>query len=363
MARRRPPLACFGPTAALSRRRTDVRQTLGVDSGTIVLPRAGGNPFSSAARRLLVALAVLFVIATIVYTDRESYSDTDGVVTYFDGLYYATVTASTTGYGDIAPESQQARLVNVLVVTPLRVLFVVALIGSAFEVVTTAARLLYRQRVFARKLQAHVVVVGYGTRGRAAVRALLATGVSPSSIVAIDRDADAVAEAVAGGLAAVHGDATRNVVQEAALVPRAAQVIIAVSLDATSVLATLTSRRLAPKARITSSVRALDNASLVRDSGADNVVVSAETAGRLLGVSASHAPAARVLTDLLHPDDRLLLHERPVEPDEVGKALRELSELVLAVVRDGRRLVYYDTEIGRVREGDVLVAVQASRRS
>lgn len=330
-----------------------------MDAGTVVLPRGQASAFRSAARRLLVALGVLVTIATIVYADRDGYSDVDGVITWFDGLYYATVTASTTGYGDIAPETDTARLVNVLAITPLRVLFVVALIGSAFEVVTTTARHLYRQRAFTRSLRGHAVVIGYGTRGRAAVRALVDKGLQPGAIVAIDRDEDAVAEALAGGLAAVHGDATRDSVQGAALVERAAHVIVAVSHDATSVLATLTSRRLAPGARITSSVRELVNAPLLHDSGADSVVVSAETAGRLLGMSVSHPPAARVLTDLLQPDESLLLRERLVDDDEVGKSLRDLDDLVLAVVRDGRRLVCFDPEIGPLREGDVLVAVRA----
>ncbi len=37
-----------------------------------------------------------------------------------DCVYYATVSLSTTGYGDITPLTPQARLVNILVITPLR---------------------------------------------------------------------------------------------------------------------------------------------------------------------------------------------------------------------------------------------------
>jgi voltage-gated potassium channel len=331
-----------------------------VESGTVVLPRSSANPFRSAARRLVVAIGVLLTIATVVYLDRDGYHDDVGGITWLDGLYYATVSASTTGYGDIYPASDQARLVNVLVVTPLRVLFVVALIGSAFEVVTTTARQLYRRRVVERALHGHTVVIGFGTRGRAAVRALLDRGAQPSGIVAVDRDQGAVDDAVAAGFAAVLGDGTRDVVQKAAHVDGAARVLVAVSQDATSVLATLTSRRLAPAARIISSVREQENAALLHDSGADSVVVSSETAGRLLGVAVSHPPAAGVLTDLLRPDQPVGLHERPVAPDEVGRGVREAAGLVLAVVRDGRRLTYYDDAVGVLRDDDVLVVLSAS---
>ncbi|HWH28833.1 MAG TPA: potassium channel family protein [Mycobacteriales bacterium] len=329
-----------------------------MDAGTIVLPRRQATPFRSAGRRLLVAVLVLLTIATVVSLDPDGYSDVDGSVSWFDGLYYATVSASTTGYGDIAPVTDQARLVNVLVVTPLRVLFVVALIGSAFEVVTTTARELFRRRTYRQHLHGHTVVVGYGTRGRAAVRALLDRGVGRDMVIAIDSNVDAADEAIADGIAAVHGDATRNAVQRAAFIKDAAHVIVAVSQDATSVLATLTSRRLAPSAQITASVRETVNVPLLHSSGADNVVVSSETAGRLLGVAVSRPAAASVLTDLLTPHEALGLHERPVEADDVGRLPRELDGLVIAVVRGGQRLLYCDERVGRLREGDVLVEMQ-----
>ena len=55
-------------------------------------------------------------------------------------VYYATVTLSTTGYGDIVPYSDAARLTNVLLVTPLRVLFLIILVGTTLEVLTERTR-------------------------------------------------------------------------------------------------------------------------------------------------------------------------------------------------------------------------------
>ena len=57
-----------------------------------------------------------------------------------DCLYYATVSLSTTGYGDITPVTPSARLVNVLVITPLRVAFLIVLIGTTVETLTTRSR-------------------------------------------------------------------------------------------------------------------------------------------------------------------------------------------------------------------------------
>ena len=54
-----------------------------------------------------------------------------------DCVYYATVSLSTTGYGDITPLTPSARLVNVLVITPMRIAFLIVLIGTTVETLTT----------------------------------------------------------------------------------------------------------------------------------------------------------------------------------------------------------------------------------
>ena len=85
------------------------------------------RPLRQVGKRLLMALGVLVVTVLIVYVDREGYHDNaNETLDFLDCAYYATVTLSTTGYGDIVPYSDSARLVNILVITPLRVLFPVS---------------------------------------------------------------------------------------------------------------------------------------------------------------------------------------------------------------------------------------------
>ena len=50
-------------------------------------------------------------------------------------------------------------------------------------------------------------------------------------------------------------------------------------------MVTLSARELAPNAKIIASIREAENAHLLQQSGADSVVVSSETAGRLLGIA------------------------------------------------------------------------------
>ncbi|KPC86053.1 Ion channel protein, partial [Streptomyces sp. NRRL WC-3753] len=108
----------------------------------VVLPRRTPvAPLRQVARRLLMALLVLVATVAIVWIDRDEYHDNaNGSVDFLDCVYYATVTLSTTGYGDIVPYGDGARLLNILLITPLRVLFLIILVGTTLEVLTERTR-------------------------------------------------------------------------------------------------------------------------------------------------------------------------------------------------------------------------------
>ena len=56
------------------------------------------------AAGLIAAGVLLFAVVLIVWLDRDAYRDGDERRTQLlDSFYYATVTLSTTGYGDITP--------------------------------------------------------------------------------------------------------------------------------------------------------------------------------------------------------------------------------------------------------------------
>jgi voltage-gated potassium channel len=82
---------------------------------TLLLPREEVDPVRAIARRVAVGVGVLLLIGVLVWIDRNGYSDSvDDRVSFLDALYYATVSASTTGFGDIAPVSDAPRTVNTL---------------------------------------------------------------------------------------------------------------------------------------------------------------------------------------------------------------------------------------------------------
>ncbi|MBE1535100.1 potassium channel family protein [Actinomadura algeriensis] len=330
----------------------------------VLLPRVRTGPLRAVGRRVgLAALAVLAVVAA-VYLGRDGYRDSaDGDVSLLDAFYYATVSVSTTGYGDITPVSDSARLVNILFVTPVRVLFLIVLVGTTLEVLAERTREDWRKSRWRARVRDHIVVTGYGTKGRSAIKTLLSTGVPHDSIVVVDPDPRVVAEAAEAGLVGVVGDATRSSVLEQAGVPLAREIVVAAARDDTAVLITLTARQLNRRAGIQASVRESENVPLLRQSGADHVVTSSEAAGRLLGVSTRHPNVGDVIEDLLDQGSGLDLVERPVADDETGRPLGAVAQPALAVVRDGRMLPFDHPECDVLRAGDRLIVARSSRRA
>jgi voltage-gated potassium channel len=333
------------------------------DSGDrpVLLPRSTIGPMRQVARRVLAALSVLWATVLIVYLDREGYSDnSDGEVTFLDAVYYATVTLSTTGYGDIAPVSDGARIVNILLITPLRVLFLIILVGTTLEVLTERTREQWRQTRWRTALRDHTVLVGFGTKGRSAAETLLSTGMSRERIVLIDPNHHVVKAATDDGFAGVVGDATRSDVLARAEVRRAKQIVVATQRDDTAVLVTLTARQLNPRLRIVAAVREEENASLLRQSGADAVITSSAAAGRLLGLSMLSPNASSVMEDLIQQGSGLSLNERPVTKAESGRSPRECADLVVSVVRGHRLLGYDDPEAATLQLTDRVVVIHRS---
>ena len=326
----------------------------------VSLPTVAADPFRELIRRGLLAVGIILLSTLIVWLDRDSYSDNtngDGV-SFIDALYYATVTITTTGYGDITPVSDHARLFNALLVTPLRIAFLILLVGTTIEVLANEGRRAMADTRWRKKMRNHTVVLGYGTMGRSALATLLRNGAE------VDRRLAVVDEANRNGVAAFLGDATSREMLRRAEVPKAKHIVITVNRDDTAILATLTARQLNPHAHIVAAVRAADNVALLRQSGADGVVTSSDAVGRLVGLSAVSPDLGATMEDLLSYGEGLDIAQRIVAPDEVGHSTQEIEgERVLGVVRGGLLRRFFDPSVATLKTGDELVVVRPSRRS
>jgi voltage-gated potassium channel len=329
--------------------------------GVVRIPEGHRSPIRVITRRVFIALVVLFGSAVIVYLDRNGYRDVrNEPLTFLDSLYFSAVSLSTTGYGDITPYTESARLINTVVFTPLRIAFLAVLIGTTLEVLSERSRQAWKIQRWRSRVRNHTIVIGYGTKGKTAVAARRGDDAADGEIVVVDTDRVALDHAATANLVTVNGDATKSDVLRLAGAQHAASIIIATGRDDTAVLVTLTARELAPKAKIVASIREAENHHLLRQSGADSVVVSSETAGRLLGLATTTPSVVEMIEDLLTPDEGLAIAEREVEQTEVGGSPRHLNDIVLGVVRNGHLLRIGAPEVDAIEASDRLLYIRNS---
>ena len=321
----------------------------------IRIPIWGDLGLRFGAALLLVAIVVL-----VHWFDRDGLVDQiDGHVSFLDVVYFTMISVTTTGYGDIVPVSSQARLVESVIVTPVRVLVLLIFIGAAYTIVLKRGWEKWRMARIQKQLSDHIVVLGYGVSGGEAVAELIARGTDPNCIVVMDTDPERLEVAEQLGCNVIEADATRDEHLMAVRIDRAKTVLVSAGRDDSSILIVLTVQHLAPNVPISVVIRAADNELLAHQAGADNVINPVRFTGLLLAGSAQGAHISDYLADLASISGRVQLVERPVRPEEIGRSLDALTSggKGLRVYRAGNAHGFWEEEAKSLQTGDVVVEV------
>ena len=313
--------------------------------------------------RLGAALFLIFIVVLIHWWDRDGLVDNlDGEVSFLDVIYFTMISITTTGFGDIAPISDRARLVEAVIVTPIRFAVFFIFVGTAYNFIIKRSWEKFRMARIQEQLSNHIVVLGYGISGSEAVAELIDRGTDASCIVVIDPSEERLHAAESLGCNVMAADATRDETLKAVRISEAANVLISAGRDDTTILITLTVRALAPNVPISVVVRADDNESLARQAGANNVINPVRFTGLLLAGSAKGAHIADYLADLASVSGRVQLVEREVTEEETGCAISELRTggRGLRVYRDGRAIGFWEDECQDLQAGDIIVEIVAT---
>ena len=300
-------------------------------------------------------------VALVVRLGRDGYIDVTGDdIGFLAALYYASVTVTTTGYGDITAVSSGSRLATIVLITPARILFLILVVSTTVEVLTDQTREHLEKRRWRLNVKDHTIICGFGATGQAVAMDLLSRGVPASDIVIVDTAEESIAEGAKFGFVGVLGDATRNEVLAEAVIEKAAHVVVAPNRDDTAVLIVLTAREMNASTHIVAGGREQENLHLLRQGGANEVIDETAAVGRMLGLG-THAPGAvGVLEDLLNASEGLeLVEAKPVKTSE-GLRAPEGATLV-AVIRNGDRLAPSKTNMGNLRPNDQLVVLRESK--
>jgi len=226
-----------------------------------------------------------------------------GVSTLTDALYFAIVTSSTVGYGDVSPDpqSQAARLFAISVVVIGTSSFALALgsvLGPAIQSrITKALGTMTESQL--DLLEDHILILGYGDLSEPIIEEL--DGIVDFVVVTMDpEDAAALQQR---DIPVLTADPSDEEPLYRAGIERARAVMAATNDDAQDALAILTARQLNPEIRIVAAATDRENVPKLRRAGADAVISPAAIGGHLLVESAMGDEDSETLADRILADE------------------------------------------------------------
>lgn len=259
-----------------------------------------------------------------------------------DALWYAIVTMTSTGYGDVTPVTGAGRIVGaLLMLSGLTVLSVVtATVASAL----VAKRIKEERGLDTLKLKDHLLICGWNPYAESVLDALFANGAS-SEVVLVNELAEEAAAAVIARqhgreVRFVRGDPASEAVLQRANVRQARAAIVVVdssrpgaaSSDDRTLLVTLALKSLRPELRVTAEALDVQSEPHLRRAGADDIVISGEFNGFLLSSAAVAPGISQVVRPLLSLSGTEL-RRISVPSDLLGRTYGEVAATLRA--RDG----------------------------
>ena len=308
---------------------------------------------------MALLLTLLAFIIGWHWFERETLRDQiDGHVSFADVIYFTMISATTTGYGDIVPVTERARLFDALIVTPIRIFFILILAGTAYSFVIKKTWNRWIMRQIQKNLCDHIVLAGYGVSNSKALEELIARGVDPKTIVVIDREEAVLERATDCGVNVLEGDASRDETLAAAHIDRAKALLVSAGRDDSNILIVLTARKISPSLKISVTMRETDNEDIAKQAGADTVINPVSFSGLLLASSLEGPFRAEYLSDLATTEGSVILRERLVEESEVGKAAADIcTGQAVRLIRNGEAVSPRDPAFNKLISGDRVLEI------
>jgi voltage-gated potassium channel len=336
------------------------------------------RPIGSAAKRLFIggersvkrtlavrATAVVVLMLTVVsifWFDRDGLKDNhDNEISFSDVIYFSMVTITTVGYGDIVPVSRKARILDALLVTPIRLFIWLIFLGTAYQLALQRLFEDIRMRMVRSKLNDHVIICGYGHSGACAAEELVARGFEKRQILIIDALQVRVEQAAERGFVGLLGNVTSEEILRRAMLESAKALFVCTDRDDTNVLVVLTARHLSSKIRIISRVEEPENEKLLKQSGANATVLPSRLGGILMADSLESSALLKYVMDLISADGKIVLEEREAGTEDVGRDADDLPHVV-RVIREGNVIDVCGPE-SQIRIGDKLIVVRPAANS
>ncbi len=248
---------------------------------------------------------------------------------FVDALYMTVITVSTVGFGEVHELSEGGKIF-----TSILILASLVILGYFISILTQ--KLVHSQLSFFysingrrnkfRKMENHVIVVGYGRNGKQVVNELLTIGLK---LIVVDENHELVINNMGRPVRFIEGDATDDEILLKAGIKTARSLISTLPNDADNLYVVLTARSLKHDLKIISRASSESSEKKLRMAGVDSVVMPERVGGAHMATLIAQPDIVEFMDHLsIHSDTPSLLMEIMCNelPDElINKPIRELG--------------------------------------
>ncbi|MCG2634151.1 MAG: NAD-binding protein [Gammaproteobacteria bacterium] len=262
---------------------------------------------------------VLFAASTAIFLFEGHRPDSD-IQSIYDGFYWALVTLSTVGYGDLTPHTTEGRVVAMaLIISGIGVLsFATSIIVSAF---TDKMALLREHRVLGEieRGRRFTLICGYGRLGEQVAERLSR---DKTPIVIVDSSEAAVEQARLQGYLALCGNATGNkLLEDLRIADRIDTLLCLTDDDVANVYLTLTARSLNPDLHIIARANRDENGPKLEIAGANRVVKPYQSIAAVAAAYVHQPVASEAMYGLIGGSQNLVIDTITIPESDLPEPL------------------------------------------
>jgi voltage-gated potassium channel len=306
---------------------------------------------------------LLFVVTTAgiaIYVFEEHVNPQ--INTVFDAFYWALVTMTTVGYGDISPVTHEGRTISMIVIVAgiAMISFVTSVIVSAFseKLIQLKESRIVEQ---VNKSEAFLLICGYGQMTKMFMRQ---RDENDSEYIIIEKDKERYNQAIKDGYDAIREDASRHDTLARFNVKHAKiTVLCLLNSDIENIYISLNAKSISRHIQVIARASDPSMVKKFKRAGADHIVLPNSVANKMLQTAISKPHLYKAAHAILTSKDVAVFDEIRIYPGDplIGKKVRDINFkqlrlLLMAIERVGEKDFLFNPSGDTVlKNGDVLV--------